>query len=174
MNNVIKGVMVAVIAMGCPFVTLAADTTINLTGKITAAACTVDNNGMYQIELPDVPSVTLASAGSFGEWTTVNVTLSACPVGTTQVTATFGGTVALGDINKHGVAVGTGYAKNVDLQLQDAAGTKTDLGVNSSLTVPVDGNRNATFALRLRPYSIDGSATIGAIEGLIVAEFNYN
>ncbi|WP_140920327.1 fimbrial protein [Limnobaculum xujianqingii] len=133
--------------------------TINITGKVTAAACTIDNSGTYNVVMPDVTAATLSSANTYGDWKTFDVTLSNCPAGTTSVTAKFSG---------------TGYATNVSVQVQNRSGTAADKGNNSTMTVNVDGSRKATFDLQARPYSTSGGATVGNIKTVALMDFTYN
>lgn len=70
----------------------AADVTLYINGDIVASSCTVENNGMYNIDLGhNIPSRRLNAANSYSTWTEFYVTLSHCPVGTSRVTAHFTG-----------------------------------------------------------------------------------
>lgn len=148
--------------------------TINITGKVTSAACTVNNSGTYSVIMPDVVASTLTPANSFGTWKTFDVTLSNCPAGTSTVKATFDGTADGNDGNKYANNTGTGYATNVAVQVQNRSGTIADKGKNSTMSVAVDGSRNATFDLQSRPYSTPGNATVGNISTVVLMNFTYN
>lgn len=148
--------------------------TLNITGRVTAAACTIGNSGTYSVIMPDVTAATLNSANSFGTWKTFDVTLSSCPAGTTTVQATFDGTADGSDANKYANTTGTGYASNVAVQVQNRSGTVADKGKNSTMSVAVDASRNATFNLQARPYSTPGSATVGNISTVVLMNFTYN
>ncbi|MCB3570831.1 fimbrial protein, partial [Klebsiella michiganensis] len=72
----------------------AADVTLYINGDIVASSCTVENNGIYNIDLgQNIPSRRLSAANSYSEWKEFYVTLSHCPVGTSSVTAHFTGPV---------------------------------------------------------------------------------
>ncbi|MBK5143073.1 type 1 fimbrial protein [Budviciaceae bacterium BWR-B9] len=148
--------------------------TINITGKVTAAACTIDNSGTYNVIMPDVTAATLSTANTYGEATTFNVTLSNCPPGTTSVTAKFSGTPDSLDATKYANTTGPGYATNVSVRLQNHSGSVTDKGNNSTMTVNVDASRKATFDLDARPYSTSGGATVGNIRTVAMMDFTYN
>lgn len=152
----------------------AAPVTINITGKVTAAACTVDNSGAYNVIMPDVTAATLNPANSSGAWKTFDVTLSSCPAGTSSVTAKFSGTPDSSDGNQYANTIGTGYATNVAVQLQNRSGTVADKGNNSTMTVNVDGSNQVTFDLQARPYSTAGGATVGNISSVVLMDLTYN
>ncbi|MGL5389648.1 MAG: fimbrial protein [Serratia sp. (in: enterobacteria)] len=148
--------------------------TINITGRVTAAACTIDNSSTYTVVMPDVTAAVLNPAASYGTWKTFDVTLSNCPAGTTSVTATFDGTADGADANKYANTTGTGYATNVSVQVQNRSGTAADKGKNSTMTATVDASRNATFDLQARPYSTAGGSTVGNISTVVLMNFTYN
>lgn len=147
---------------------------INITGRVTAAACTIDNSGTYNVIMPDVTASTLNPAASFGTWKTFDVTLSNCPAGTTSVTAKFTGTADGNDANKYATTTGAGYATNVAVQVQNRSGTIADKGNNSTMNVTIDASKNATFDLQARPYSTLGGATPGNISTVVLMDFTYN
>ncbi|MGL5387634.1 MAG: fimbrial protein [Serratia sp. (in: enterobacteria)] len=174
MNKFAKGLIAALVVGFCSMAAHAADTTITINGKVTAAACTVDNSGAYTVTMPDVTAATLNLAASYGTWKTFDVTLSNCPAGTTSVKATFDGTADGADANKYANTTGTGYATNVAVQVQNRSGTIADKGKSSTMTVNVDASKNATFDLQARPYSTPGSATVGNISTVVLMNFTYN
>ncbi|MFQ0830815.1 fimbrial protein [Serratia fonticola] len=148
--------------------------TVNITGRVTAAACTVDNSGVYNVIMPDVTAAVLNPANSNGTWKTFDVTLSNCPAGTTSVKATFTGTADGNDGNKYASTTGAGFATNVSVQLQNRSGTVADKGNNSTMSVTVDASKNATFDLQARPFSTPGGATPGNISTVVLMNFTYN
>jgi type 1 fimbria pilin len=174
MNMFSKGLIAALVMGSCSLAAHAADTTITINGKVTAAACTVDNSGAYTVTMPDVTAATLNPANSSGDWKTFDVTLSNCPVGTSSVKATFDGTADGADAAKYANATGAGYATNVSVQVQNRSGTVADKGKNSTMTVNVDGSKKATFDLQARPYSTTGNTTVGDINTVVLMNFVYN
>ncbi|QBH97633.1 type 1 fimbrial protein [Limnobaculum zhutongyuii] len=152
----------------------AAPVTVNITGKVIAAACTIDNSGSYDVIMPDVTAATLSGANTYGGWKEFEVTLSNCPAGTTSVTAKFSGTADGNDANKYANTTGTGYATNVSVQVQNRSCTVDDKGNNSTMTVNVDASKKATFDLQARPYSTPGNATVGNIKTVAMMDFTYN
>ncbi|HBE9178829.1 TPA: type 1 fimbrial protein [Serratia fonticola] len=174
MNKFAKGLIAALVVGSCSLAAHAADTTININGKVIAAACTINNSGAYTVTMPDVTAATLNPPSSFGTWKSFDVTLSNCPVGTSSVTATFDGTADVADAAKYANTTGTGYATNVSVQVQNRSGTPADKGKNSTMTVNVDGTKNATFDLQARPFSTPGGASVGDINTVVLMNFTYN
>lgn len=174
MKSLSKQLITLAIMSSSSFIAHAADTTINLTGKVIAGACTISNSGSYNITLVDVNAATLNPANSYGAWKTIDVTLTNCPAGTTSVTATFGGTADTADGTKYANLLGLGFASNVSVQLQNRSGTVADRGVGSTMTAYVDGSHNALFDLQARPYSKNGNATAGSINSVVLMNFTYN
>lgn len=78
----------------------AADITITVNGKVVAKPCTVSTTNA-SVDLGDLYTFSLVSAGSASAWHSTALDLSNCPVGTSRVVATFSGT-----------ADSTGYYKN--------------------------------------------------------------
>lgn len=147
--------------------------TINVTGKVIAAACTIDNNGKYDVDLgQNLSAVRLNSATPYSEWKTFNVTLSQCPAGTTKVTARFSGIENTARNDMYANAAGDGYAKNIAIELQRTTGG-VNAGNGKALTVDVDSLRKATFDLQARVYGI-GGATPGNIASVVTLDFAYN
>lgn len=174
MTQFTKGLIAALVMGSCTLAAQAADTTITINGKVTAAACTINNSGTYTVTMPDVTAATLNPANSSGDWKTFDVTLSACPAGTTSVTAKFDGTADGVNAAHYANTTGAGYATNVAVQVQNRSGTVADKGKNSTMTVNVDGSRNVTFDLQARPFSTAGSATVGNINTVVLMDFTYN
>lgn len=175
MNKFAKGLIAALVVGSCSLAAHAVDTTITINGKVTAAACTINNSGIYTVTMPVVTAATLNPANSYGDWKTFDVILSNCPGGTSSVTATFDGTADAADATKYANTTGTGFATNVSVQLQNRSGTTVaDKGKNSTMTVDVDGSKNATFDLQARPYSTPGNASVGDINTVVLMNFAYN
>ena len=166
-------VKIAMLGMLFPFCSMAADITINVSGKVVASPCTIDNSGIYNIDLgQNILAATLKQANSYSLWKVFNITLSNCPSGTTKVTATFSGTADGNNSTMYANATGTGYAQNVAIQLQNSA-AGTNVGNGSTMTVDVE-NSNATFPLHARVYSAKGGGTPGNITASVMLNMSYN
>lgn len=174
MNMFTQGLIATLVVGSCSLAAQAADTTITINGKVTAAACTINNSGTYTVTMPDVTAATLNPANSFGTWKTFNVTLSNCPAGTSSVTAKFDGTADGANAAHYANTTGASYATNVAVQVQNRSGTVADKGKNSTMTVNVDASKNVTFDLQARPFSTPGGATVGDITTVVLMDFTYN
>ena len=73
----------------------AADVTITVNGKVVAKPCTVSTTNAT-VELGDLYTFSLVSAGAASAWHSVALDLSNCPIGTSRVVATFSGMLAMG------------------------------------------------------------------------------
>lgn len=156
------------------FAVKAAPVTINITGKIVAAACIIDNSGSYSIDLGQtISAATMNAANSSSSWVTKNITLSNCPAGTSSVTATFSGTADSNNSAMYANATGTGYSQNVAVQLQNQTAA-TNVGNGATMSATIDASRNATFPLQARAYSTPGGTTVGNISTVVLMNFTYN
>lgn len=77
----------------------AADVTITVNGKVVAKPCTVSTTNAT-VDLGDLYSFSLMSAGAASAWHDVALELTNCPVGTSRVTASFSGQPTVPDIIK--------------------------------------------------------------------------
>ena len=100
----------------------AADVTITVNGKVVAKPCTV-STANATVDLGDLYTFSLVSAGSASAWHSVALDLSNCPVGTSRVIATFSGTA-----DSTGYYKNQGTAGNIQLELQDDSGTTLNNG----------------------------------------------
>jgi len=155
--------------------TFAADNvTINITGRVAASSCNIDNSGTYNINLGQkIPSVKLINANSYSDWIPFNFTLSKCPTGTSSVTATFSGNADSSDTTIYANATGDEYAKNVAVQLQNAE-TGSNLGDKTTMNIKVASDKSVNFPLRARVYSTQGKATSGNISTTVLINLTYN
>ncbi|HHO0144111.1 TPA: fimbrial protein [Providencia stuartii] len=144
----------------------AADATVTVNGSVVAKPCTVATT-TANVELGDLYTLNLISAGSASEWHSISLNLENCPVGTSAVTATF-----------QGIADTTGYYKNqgtagnIQLQLQNSAGTNLNNGAQQKLQVN-DSTMSTSFPLRVRALTVKGGATQGTIQAVIDVTYTY-
>ena len=102
--------------LAVPSMLQAADVTITVNGKVVAKPCTVSTTNAT-VELGDLYTFSLISAGSTSAWHTVALDLSNCPVGTSRVTASFSGTA-----DSTGYYKNQGSAGNIQLELKVCSG----------------------------------------------------
>jgi type 1 fimbria pilin len=155
MNINVFRLTVAIITASLLLTANASDTTINITGKVTAAACTTGVGSTYNIDLGQEISAATPCRRAASTYVTKDIVLSDCPAGTTSVTATFDGTKDSGSDTMYANATGEGYATNVAVELQNKT-AGTDVGKGATMTVDVDASKNATFPLQARAYSKSG------------------
>ena len=144
----------------------AADITITVNGKVVAKPCTVSTT-QATVDLGDLYTFSLVSAGAASAWHSVALDLSNCPVGTSRVTATFSGTA-----DATGYYKNQGTAGNIQLELQDDGGTTLNNGASKSVQVD-DTTQSARFPLQVRALTVNGSATQGTIQAVISVTYTY-
>ena len=91
MNPTYSGWLLAAMLAASSPTLQAADVTITVNGKVVAKPCTVSTVNAT-VNLGDLYTFSLVSAGAASPWHSVALTLSNCPVGTSRVTASFSGT----------------------------------------------------------------------------------
>lgn len=144
----------------------AADITITVNGKVVAKPCTVSTT-QATVELGDLYTFSLVSAGAASAWHSVALELSNCPVGTSRVTASFSGTA-----DATGYYKNQGTAGNIQLELQDDGGTTLNNGATKSVQVD-DTTQSARFPLQVRALTVNGGATQGTIQAVISVTYTY-
>lgn len=168
------GVALALVIMASANNMVLADAVnINITGNVVASPCVVNNNNSnLSVDLGQtIQAGTLATAGAGTALTPFNLSLTACPVGTNNVTVTFTGTAAAAP--QTNMYLNTGVATPLAIELS-SGGLGTVLGNNSTLTMPVLVNRTVTFPLLARAVTSTGNVTAGSIVAVIQANFTYN
>lgn len=149
----------------------AAPVNINITGNVVASPCTVNNStDDLTVDLgTTIQASTLAAAGAGSTPVTFELSLTDCPVGTSNVTVTFTGTPAAAP--QSDMYLNTGVATPLAVELSSDA---TVLGNNSTLSQPVLADKTVTYALSARAVTSTGSVTPGSIVSVVQANFTYN
>lgn len=145
----------------------AADVTITVNGRVVAQPCTVSTTSAT-VDLGDLYTFSLVSAGAASAWQSVSLELTSCPVGTSTVTATFSGTA-----DSTGYYANQGTAGNLQLELQDSAGNTLNTGATTSVTVD-DTTLSATVPLKVRALTVSGGATQGSIQAVISVTYTWS
>lgn len=147
--------------------TQASDVTITINGKVVAEPCTIATK-TTNVDLGNMSSTSLASAGSYSDWQTVTLNLTNCPVGTSSVVATFSGT----SDSSGSYFLNQGTAGNIAVQLADSSGNNITNG--GTLTSAVsDSTLAAAFNLEIRAISPGGSTTQGTIQSLVNVTYTW-
>lgn len=144
----------------------AADVTITVNGKVVAKPCTVSATNAT-VDLGDLYTFSLLTAGSSSPWHSVTLDLSNCPIGTSRVTAGFSGTA-----DSTGYYKNQGTAGNIQLELQDNRGNTLNTGATTSVQVD-EASQSARFPLQVRALTVNGGATQGTIQAVINVTYTY-
>lgn len=144
----------------------AADVIITVNGRVVAKPCTITTTDA-SVNLGNLYTYDLANPGDSTTWQNVSLNLTNCPVGTSQVTATFTGTS-----DTSGYYVNQGSAGNVHLELQDRNATVLNNGTTKTIQID-DATQAATFPLRVRAVTVNGGATQGSIQAVINVTYTW-
>lgn len=161
-----KWLVAAILAMATTLLQ-AANVTITVNGRVVAKPCTVSTTNAT-IDLGNLQTFNMAQSGSGSAWHTASLELTNCPAGTSKVTATFSGAVD-----------GTGYYKNlgtagnIQLELQDDAGTALNNGARKTVQVS-DSTQSARFPLQIRALTVNGGVIQGSIQAVINIIYTYS
>ncbi|MBL5926034.1 type 1 fimbrial minor subunit FimG [Enterobacter asburiae] len=144
----------------------AADITITVNGRVVAKPCVVSTTNAT-VDLGDLSTFDLISAGASSAWQDTSLNLTSCPVGTSRVKASFSGTA-----DSTGYYKNQGSAGNIQLELQDDLGTTLNNGALKTINVD-DNNKSASFPLKVRALTVNGGATQGTIKAVINVTYTY-
>ncbi|MFO6296571.1 fimbrial protein [Rahnella selenatireducens] len=146
----------------------AADTAINIQGKVIASPCVVNSDTINKlVELPKVEARSF-SAGSGGDWVDFDLDLENCPVYLKSAVARFSG---VPDENEATMYKNDGSAKNIALQM---SARTTNYGNGSMMKVDVKSStHSATFPLSARMYSPKGDVGKGTFSSTVGVDFTY-
>lgn len=120
------------------------DGTINFTGEVLDAACSVDvgASSALSVSLGQVQKTAFSGPGSTADATKFTLKLSNCPDTITKATVKFDGTAYSGDNTVLALTTGTGVATGVGIQLMDATNTVVPLFTDSSAYTLVKDDEN--------------------------------
>ena len=154
--------------------TFAADNvSINVTGKVISSPCTTLNGGEATLSVPlgdNIEAATLSTAASGTPLVKFELPITGCPLGTSNIKATFSGTADTTTTTMwKNTAASPAPNTAVELSNQDGGALISNGG---TLTAAVTSGA-ATFKLQARAYSAKGGVTPGDIESVIVATFEY-
>ncbi|WP_260515791.1 fimbrial protein [Serratia fonticola] len=145
-------------------------TDLNISGVVLAAPCTVETGSVSQdVDFGQVRLSEMSANGNASEWQPFMVKLVSCPQGTTSVTATFSGTPSAADATLY---ANVGTASNAAVQMVQAANKTVVQSDGSSMTVPVDAQLNATYALAGRLIRFDDTSA-GSFRSVVQMNFTY-
>lgn len=172
MEMLIKKSALALLVMTAAYNTaVAAPVNINITGTVVASPCTVNNSSNdLTVNLgTTIQASTLEAAGAGTTPIPFDLSLTDCPVGTSNVTVTFTGTPAAAP--QSDMYLNTGDATPLAVELSSDG---TVLGHNSTLSQPVLTDKTVTYELSARAVTSTGSVAPGSIVSVVQANFTYN
>lgn len=153
----------------------AADVTI--TGKVTAASCTVSPvlAGGQTVNLGTLGRTRFQNANDAGDWQSFSLNLINCPAGTSQSTVTFTGTADGTDATLFAnTEPAASAATHMAVQMAKDINHSDVLSNNSTMTVNVDSaTHSATFPLAARMYTPSGSVQAGSVTSTVLVNFTY-
>ncbi len=167
-NNLAK--IFVIIFMGHN-IAMADSVDINITGKVLSTPCSVDTSSVSkEVNFGQLHGADLKNSGSTSAWQSFQIKLNNCPALINKATVTFNG-------NPSGVDptlfVNEGTATNVAVQMAEDGNKSVVLSNNSSMTVDVDAQHSATYALAGRVYSVNSNAGGGTISSVVQMNFTY-
>ncbi|CAI1803167.1 putative fimbrial protein SthD [Serratia fonticola] len=144
-------------------------TDLNITGKVVASPCAVDTTSVSQdVNFGQVRLTEMRAAGNASDWKPFEVKLINCPSATTSVTVTFSGMPA----SDATLYANTGTAPNAAVQVAQEINKSLIQGNGSTMTVPVDAQRSATYALAGRLIVTDDTGA-GTFSSVVQMAFTY-
>jgi len=147
----------------------AASGTINFTGSVESAACTVSPTSKSQtVNLGNVGASDFGASGTTTGSGKISVVLSSCPAALTTASVSFGGTANAANPNILALSSATG-AKNVGVALyENDSSTQIPLGTKSK---PQTLNSGADTTLTYFAKYMSTAATVTAGDAAAVADF---
>ncbi|MCV3773536.1 MULTISPECIES: fimbrial protein [Enterobacter] len=139
----------------------ASDGSINFTGTVLDAACTVDvgASSALAVDLGSVQKSAFTAVGSTASATKFTLKVSKCPSTITKASVKFEGISYDGDESVLALTTGTGVATGIGIQLLDSASTVVPLETpSSSYTLATDVSNELDFYARY----IQKAATVAA------------
>lgn len=156
----------------------AVDGTINFTGTILDAACTVDPGSATQtVSLGTVNKAVFVNAGDHASSAPIIITFGSCDPAITRIAARFDGPAAAGNSQLLGLTAATGAAVGVGIGIFEADGSAlVPLGTKSVGIVAPAAGADATLEFRAKYVSTSALAGITGGPANAVATFtlDYN
>lgn len=147
-------------------------TDINLSGTVVASACIVDTDTVDQtVNFEQARAVDYHIVGDTSEWQDFELTLSACPISTTKVTALFSGEADRDDTTKFANVQGDASGIALQIMTRDHL---TEISPEDVYQVGVDNkSHRAEFPLSARMYTATGQVTAGEFRATVQLTFTY-
>jgi major type 1 subunit fimbrin (pilin) len=152
----------------------AADGTVNFTGNIMGAACTVSPTSATQtVALGTVSSSSLPSVGSTAAPTKFDIVLDSCPAAATKATIKFDGPSDSKNSSLLALTTGAGVATGVGIGLYESD-SSTQIPVGSvSASKNLSSTAATTFTYYAK-YMATGTVVAGSANAVSNFTVNYN
>lgn len=172
-----KKLLAAVMLVGSTFsvVVNAADGTINFTGSITDAACTITPSTMNQtVTLGSVATSALNGVGSTAAPSRFDIVLSSCPATATKASVKFDGPSDATNSTLLALTTSTGVATGVGIGLfeQDAA-TQIPVG-GTSAAKNLSTTADTTFSFIAKYVATSATVVAGTADAVSDFSVTYN
>ncbi|RQN05297.1 fimbrial protein [Pantoea ananatis] len=167
MNKLLSKIMLMLILLAVASPSKSADVTITVNGRVVAKPCVVSTTSAT-VDLGQLYTFDLFYAGSVSPWQTVTLNLTDCPIGTSQVKATFSGQPD----NTGNYYANQGGAGNIALQLSDTGGVNLPNGASKQIPVNYPA-QTASFSLQVRAITVSGNSSQGTIQSTINVTYTY-
>lgn len=177
MNYKARVLAVLVATAAAPFAMAASDGTINFTGEVKDATCTVTVNGVVSpavsaVKLPTVSVSNLATVNATAGRTGFNIELSNCSANAKTASAFFEPGNSVDSVSGLLKNV-SGKATKVNLQLLDGGGAPIKAG-DTSQTLAA-GTAITAAGITTLPYSVQYIATgTGITPGTVISSVTYS
>ncbi|HID9876333.1 fimbrial protein [Serratia ureilytica] len=172
-----KIIALSVILSACSIspLALAADGTVNFTGEIIDAACTVTNDptNPLTVNLGKVARTAFPSAGATAAPTKFTIKLTNCPATVSSAQITFDGKADNGNNEVLALTAETGVATGVGVQLTDDDSTVVPL-YTASKAYPLVANQENDLNFIARYISTADSVTAGPANSTTDFTITYN
>ncbi|PSN08147.1 fimbrial protein [Siccibacter turicensis] len=148
---------------------------LNFSGRVLAAPCTLDTAvSQLTVDLGDYYADQLSQAKTTIAYKTFPLTLKDCPVGTTEVVATFNGTE---DAENDWIPMfkNTGSAQNVGIALKgnQAPWIGGAIKNGEQLTQTVKADHTVSWPMEAQLGTYTGGATPGTVHAVVTVSFTY-
>ncbi|HHA1933922.1 TPA: fimbrial protein [Enterobacter ludwigii] len=153
------------------------DGTINFTGEIIAAACTVDigANNTMTVDMGKVNKSVFTGAGSYASATEFDLKVKDCPeTGVNGISVKFDGTAYNGDPSILALTSDSGVATGVGIELLDNAQKPISLFTASDAYPLPASQTTLTMPMFARYKQVDADVVAGKANSTVQFTLNYN
>ncbi|CAI1121658.1 fimbrial protein [Serratia quinivorans] len=166
----LQSYIVALLVFGSlmSFISMASE--INISGTVIATACVVDASSL-EVDLGDVTTAELFSAGMGSQWKDFILKIKDCPVSFNNRTV-YAYIHGMADPDSPSFFINNGTASNVSIELTTSGGISlTPSGQTYSRNIV---NQEAPLPMRARMVTKKGGVMPGSVKAAVLVSFRYN